>query len=209
MMWYDVAPQPRKAAPIMAEQLAEYLVSAADYLAWESQQPCKYELIENRIYPMTGASLSHNYICTRLAVALDSRLSQRGCAVYTSDMRVQVEESGTYTYPDLVVLCSQPRVRPYAEQDTLLNPTLLFEILSPSTELIDRKQKQAQYLEIPSLHGYFLVSQGKPLIEAHTRSADDWRLRIFSGMDATLVIPAPDCAIPLREIYQQVSFADL
>ncbi|MDE2749599.1 MAG: Uma2 family endonuclease [Chloroflexota bacterium] len=193
----------------MAEQLAEYLVSAADYLAWESQQPCKYELIENRIYPMTGASLSHNYICTRLAVALDSRLSQRGCAVYTSDMRVQVEESGTYTYPDLVVLCSQPRVRPYAEQDTLLNPTLLFEILSPSTELIDRKQKQAQYLEIPSLHGYFLVSQGKPLIEAHTRSADDWRLRIFSGMDATLVIPAPDCAIPLREIYQQVSFADL
>ncbi|MDE2855241.1 MAG: Uma2 family endonuclease [Chloroflexota bacterium] len=193
----------------MAEQLAEYLVNAADYLAWESQQPCKYELIENRIYPMTGASLSHNYICTRLAVALDSRLSQRGCAVYTSDMRVQVEESGTYTYPDLVVLCSQPRVRPYAEQDTLLNPTLLFEILSPSTELIDRKQKQAQYLEIPSLHGYFLVSQGKPLIEAHTRSADDWRLRIFSGMDATLVIPAPDCAIPLREIYQQVSFADL
>jgi len=193
----------------MAEQLAEYLVSAANYLAWESQQPCKYELIDNRIYPMTGASLSHNYICTRLAVALDSRLSQRGCAVYTSDMRVQVEESGTYTYPDLVVLCSQPRVRPYAEQDTLLNPTLLFEILSPSTELIDRKQKQAQYLEIPSLHGYFLVSQGKPLIEAHTRSADDWRLRIFSGMDATLVIPAPDCAIPLHEIYQQVSFADL
>ena len=123
-------------------------------------------------------------------------------------MRVQVEEAGTYTYPDLVVLCSQPRIRPYAEQDTLLNPTLLFEILSPSTELIDRVQKHAQYLEIPSLQGYFLVSQGKPFIEAHTRKADDWRLRISAGMDATLVIPAPACKIPLSEIYRQVSFTD-
>ena len=192
----------------MAERLAEYLVSADDYLAWESQQPYKYELIDNRIYPMTGASLSHNYICTKLAVALDIRLSQRGCAVYTSDMRVQVEEAATYTYPDLVVLCTEPRIRPYAEQDTLLNPTLLFEILSPSTELIDRKQKHAQYLEIPSLQGYFLVSQGRPLIEAHTREGDDWRLRIFLGIDATLVIPAPDCEIPLSEIYQQMIFAD-
>ena len=192
----------------MAERLAEYLVSADDYLAWESQQPHKYELIDNRIYPMTGASLSHNYISVKLAVALDSRLSDKGCAVYTSDMRVQVEQSGTYTYPDLVVLCSEPRLRPYAEQDTLLNPTLLFEILSPSTELIDRKQKHTQYLQIPSLRGYFLVSQGKPLIEAHTRKADDWRLRFFSGLDATLVIPAPACEIPLSEIYRQVSFTD-
>ncbi len=192
----------------MAERLAEYLVSADDYLAWESQQPYKYELIDNRIYPMTGASLSHNYISVKLAVALDSRLSDKGCAVYTSDMRVQVEQSGTYTYPDLVVLCSEPRLRPYAEQDTLLNPTLLFEILSPSTELIDRKQKHTQYLQIPSLRGYFLVSQGKPLIKAHTRKADDWRLRFFSGRDATLVIPAPACEIPLSAIYRQVSFTD-
>lgn len=192
----------------MAERLAEYLVSADDYLAWESQQPYKYELIDNRIYPMTGASLAHNYISVKLAVALDSRLSDKGCAVYTSDMRVQVEQSGTYTYPDLVVLCSEPRLRPYAEQDTLLNPTLLFEILSPSTELIDRKEKLTQYLQIPSLRGYFLVAQGKPLIEAHTRKADDWRLRFYSGLDATLFIPAPECEIPLSEIYRRVSFAD-
>ena len=192
----------------MATDVAEGLMSADDYLAWESQQPYKYELIDNRIYPMTGASLSHNYISVKLAVALDSRLSDKGCAVYTNEMRVQVEQSGTYTYPDLVVLCSEPRLRPYAEQDTLLNPTLLFEILSPSTELIDRKQKRTQYLQIPSLRSYFLVSQGKPLIEAHTRKADDWRLRFYSGLDATLVIPAPACEIPLSEIYRQVSFTD-
>ena len=89
----------------------------------------------------------------------------------------------------------------------LENPTLLFEILSPSTEKIDRNRKRELYLRIPSLSGYFLVSQDKPLIEAHTRKSDDWSLRIFSGMDATLVIPAPDCEIPLMEIYQQVRFA--
>ena len=156
----------------MAERLAEYLVSADDYLAWESQQPYKYELINNRIFPMTGASLLHNHISVKLAVALDSRLPAKGCAIYTSDMRVQVEEQGTYTYPDVVVLCDEPLLRPYAEQDTLLNPTLLFEILSPSTELVDRNQKQTQYLQIPSLRGYFLVTPDKPLIEAYSKTGD-------------------------------------
>ena len=192
----------------MTERLAEYLVSADDYLAWESQQPYKYELIDNRIHPMTGASLPHNFINVKLAVALDNRLSEKGCAVYTNDMRVQVERGGTYTYPDLLVLCSQPQLRPYAEQDTLLNPTLIFEVLSPSTELIDRNQKLEQYLRIPSLQGYFLVSQDKPLIEAHTRQGDDWRLRIFSGLDATLVIPGLGCEIPLSEVYRRARFAD-
>ena len=155
---------------------------------------------------MTGASLSHNYVNVKLAVALDRCLSEKGCVVYTSDMRVQVEEEGTYTYPDLVVLCSEPRLRPYAEQDTLLNPTLLFEILSPSTELIFRNQKYEQYLQIPSLHGYFLVAQNKPLIEGHTRSGDDWIRSEAAGLEANLVIPALDCEIPLSEIYRRVRF---
>lgn len=190
----------------MAERLAEYLVSADHYLAWESQQPYKYELIDNRIYPMTGASVLHNYISVKLAVALDSRLSEKGCAVYTSDMRVQVEDAGTYTYPDLVVLCSEPRLRPYADQDTLLNPTLLFEILSPSTELIDRNQKREQYLRIPSLEGYFLVTQDKPLIEAYTRSDDEWATCDHAGLDSSLVIPPLDCEIPLSEVYRRARF---
>ena len=190
----------------MAEQLAEYLVSADDYLAWESQQPTKYELIDNRIYPMTGASRSHNLISTKLAVALDSGLAVRGCETYTSDMRVQVDKAGIYTYPDLVVVCGEPRFRQYVTQDTLLNPTLIFEILSPSTELIDRSQKREQYLQIPSLLGYFLVAHDKPLIEAYTRQGDERRYRVASGLDARLVIPAPECEIPLEFIYSKVQF---
>ena len=117
----------------MAEKLAEYLVSSEEFLAWESLQPTKYELIKNRIYPRTGASRSHNFISVKLALALDSRVSSRGCEVYASDMRVQVDDEGTYTYPDLIVVCDEPRFRKYVAQDTLLNPSLLFEILSPST----------------------------------------------------------------------------
>ena len=192
----------------MAEQLAEYLVSADDYLAWESQQPNKYELIDNKIYPMIGASRSHNFISVKLAGALDRRLSSRGCEVYTRDMRVQVDDAGTYTYPDVVVVCDEPRFRQYATQDTLLNPALLFEILSPSTELIDRNQKLEQYLQIPSLQGYYLVAQDKPLIEARARSGAGWSSYECAGLDSSLVIPALDCEIPLNEVYRRVRFEE-
>lgn len=188
----------------MAEQLAEYLVGVDEFLEWESQQPTKYELIDNRIYPLTGASRSHNFISVKLATALDRRLSGRGCEVYTSAMRMQVHDAGTYTYPDVVVACAEPRLRQYVTQDTLLNPTLLFEILSPSTELIDRNQKYKQYLQIPSLTGYFLVAQTKPLIQSYLRIGEDWMYRAASGLEATLVIKALDCEIPLSEIYQQM-----
>ena len=165
-------------------------------------------MIKNRIYPRTGASRSHNLISVKLALALDSRVSSRGCEVYASDMRVQVDDEGTYTYPDLIVVCDEPRFRKYVAQDTLLNPSLLFEILSPSTELIDRNQKYQQYLQIPSLTGYFMVVQDTPLIEAYLRHNNDWLYRAFSGREANLVIEALDCEIPLSEVYPRERLAD-
>lgn len=191
----------------MAEQLAEYLVSAEDFLQWESAQEFKYELIENRIYPMTGASRPHNLITGRLIALLVNSLHSADCEVYPSDMRVQVDDAGTYTYPDAVVVCGAPRFRPYAAQDTLLNPALLIEVLSPSTELVDRNQKLRQYLQIPSLIGYLLVAQNKPLIQAHLRVDGDWRYRAWQGLDSTAVIEALDCELPLREIYHRVGWA--
>ena len=120
-----------------------------------------------------------------------------------------VNLEGTYTYPDVMVVCGEQKIRADAPQSSLENPTLLFEVLSPSTEMVDRNQKLEQYRQIPSLLGYFLVAQDKPLIEAHTRSFDDWHYREYSGFDATLVIPAPECEIPLSEIYRRVNFADV
>lgn len=188
----------------MAEQLAEYLVSGNDFLQWESAQESKFELIANRVYPMTGASRPHNLITARLIALLINRLQAADCEIYPSDMRVQVDAAGTYTYPDVVVVCGEPRFRPYAAQDTLLNPALLIEVLSPSTELVDRNLKLRHYLQIPSLIGYLLVAQNKPLIQAHLRIDDDWRYRAWQGLDSSAVLEALGCELPLREIYRKV-----
>lgn len=188
----------------MAEQLAEYLVSGNDFLQWESAQESKCELIANRVYPMTGASRPHNLIAARLIALLINCLRAADYEIYPSDMRVQVDDAGTYTYPDVVVVCGEPRFRPYAAQDTLLNPALLIEVLSPSTELADRNLKLQQYLQIPSLIGYLLVAQNKPLIQAHLRIDDAWRYRAWQGRDSVVVIEALGCELPLREIYQKV-----
>ena len=137
---------------------------------------------------------------------LINELSGKGCEVYASKMRVQVDRAATYTYPDIIVVCGEPRFRSDLSQDTLENPTLLFEILSPSTELIDRNRKFRQYLQLESLQAYFLVAQDKPLIESYTRQGDDWLYRSWSGLDATVEIDTLDCAIPLEDIYSSLRF---
>ena len=189
----------------MAEQ-AEYLdlLSGEEYLHWESAQEFKYELLANRIYPMTGASRSHNFLSTILAVALYQRLGSQSCEIYTSDMRVQVDDGGTYTYPDVIVVCGEPRFRQDIQPDTLLNPTSIFEILSPSTELIDRNHKLQQYLAMDSLQACCLVSQNIPRVEAYSRRDEDWVYRVWTGLDEALVIERPDCVLPLAEIYAKI-----
>ena len=190
----------------MSAQVAERLWSAEEFLDWERTQPYKHELIDNRVYDMTGASRAHNFIGVKLAGALDRRLTDRGCEVYANDMRVHVTRESTYTYPDVVVVCGEPRFRSGIKPDTLENPTLIFEILSPTTELIDRNRKLDQYLEMKSVRSYFLVSQDKPRIESYSRQDDGWLYRDLSGIDATLSIEAIHCELPLREIYNKVRF---
>ena len=192
----------------MATEVAERLMSIDEFLEWESQQPFRHELIYSRVVAMTGVSRSHNRINMNLAFALEQKLEDRGCEVYIIEVGLLVDREGTYAYPDVIVVCGEPKLYGEAPQDTLQNPALLLEILSPSTESRDRNQKLDRYLEIPSLTGYFLVAQDKPLVEAHQRAGDEWRYETFAGLDASLHIPTPDCAIPLSEIYRRVRFKD-
>lgn len=192
----------------MAEQLAERLMSAEEFLAWESAQPYKFELIDNRVYEMTGVNPSHNLINFDLGIALMGRLESRGCTVFGMEIQVQVDPTSMYTYPDVIVVCGEMRFRYDVSPPRLENPTLLFEILSPSTESIDRNQKMERYLQIPSLTGYYLVAQDKPLIEAHQRAGDEWLYEIFAGLDSSLVIPTLDCEIPLSEVYRRLRFEE-
>lgn len=190
----------------MATEVAERLMSINEFLEWESRQPFRHELINCRVIDMPGASRPHNRIVLSLAFALEDRLERKGCEVYAVEVGVLVNLKGTYTYPDVIVVCGEQRVRAEAPQTSLENPTLLFEVLSPSTEMYDRNQKLDQYLAIPSLTGYFLVAQDKPLIEAHLKSGDDWLRHEYTGLESSLFIPALDCKIPLREVYRRVPF---
>lgn len=190
----------------MAALPAENLWDADAFLTWERNQEYKHELIDNHVYAMAGASRGHNRINLNLAFTLTNKLGGKGCEVYAMDMRVEVKRQATYAYPDVVVVCGEPKFRNNVKPDTLKNPTLIFEILSPSTELIDRNRKLDQYLELESVQAYFLVSQHKPRIEAYSRLDDGWRYQDLSGLDAALVIDVPACELPLADIYRNLRF---
>lgn len=192
----------------MATETVERLMSAEDFLLWESEQPYKYELIDNRIYPMPGSSPTHNLINFDLAFVLTRRLESQGCQVFGIDIQLQVDPASMYTYPDVIVVCGEAQFNYGLLPPKLENPTLLFEILSPSTETRDRNQKLEQYLQIPTLMGCFLVAQDKPLIEAHYRTGDDWQTVKIAGLESSLDIPAPNCEIPLSEVYRRVRFEE-
>ena len=181
--------------------------TADTYLTWEMDQLYKYELLDGRLFEMPGAGRWHNLIVNNLGAAFHQRFRRRRCEVYTNDMRVQAEADNTYTYPDVVVVCGEPRFRQFADSDTLENPLLIFEILSPSTEANDRGVKREKYLRLESLAGYYLVSQDEPRIEALERDGAEWRETVCQSLDATLELAAIDCALPLRDIYFKVKFA--
>ena len=189
----------------MATEVAERLMSAEEYLLWESEQPFRHELIDNRIYPMPGGSSSHEDIIAALVSWFFFAFRRRVGHVYAG-LQVMVDAHATYTYPDVTVVSGEPVLHGGVKSGPLENPTLLFEVSSPSTEKIDRTRKLEQYLKIPTLEAYFLVSQDKPMIEAYTRSADEWTYSINAGLESSLRIPSLEDEIPLDFIYSKVEF---
>lgn len=183
------------------------VMSEAEYLAFERQSRDKHEFYLGEIFAMSGASRKHNLISGNLFGELRERLKDRRCEAYVGDMRVRVKPNGLYTYPDVVVVCGEPEFLD-SDVDTLLNPTLLIEVLSDSTEKNDRGSKFKQYRQIPSLREYILVSQDEPSIEHFTRRGDTyWELTETAGLDSQLVLSSLGCQIPLTEIYSKVDFS--
>jgi Uma2 family endonuclease len=176
------------------------------YLALERQADHKSEYFDGEIFAMAGASEEHNTITFNIAGELRAQLRGTPCRGYTSDMRVRVEETDLYTYPDVVVVCGERR---FGDEhlDTLLNPTLLIEVLSPSTEAYDRGQKFANYRRITSLQTYVLVAQDRPHIEKFERWPDgQWLLSEASDLAGSLPLPSIGCTLTLAEVYDNVSF---
>lgn len=191
----------------MAVVAAQRLLTAEEYLAQERRSSNKHEFAGGQIRAMAGASRNHSLIEGNLIRELGNRLRGKPCEVYTSNMRVRVWMSGFYTYPDVSVVCGRPEFDD-TEMDTLLNPTVLFEILSPSTEAYDRGEKFARYRRLSSLREYVLVAQDRVAVECYRREGDFWVLETCESLDDTLRLQSLDCELPLREVYDRVEFKE-
>ena len=178
-------------------------VSPEEYLATERQAETKSSYIGGEIIPMPGASRVHNLIMLSLGGELRARMKGRACEVFASDMRVLVSDSGMYTYPDIVVVRGQPQLLDN-HFDTLLNPTVIIEVLSSSTESFDRGRKLQNYQRLDSLCEYILVSQKEPLVERMVRNGNSWSLTEFRGLNAIVRFESLDCEVASSEIYDRV-----
>lgn len=187
----------------MSAVLTQTNYTAEEYLTLERSASCKSEFHDGQIYAITGASREHNLITVNIARELGTQLKKRPCEAYINDMRVKAAEARSYHYPDIVVACGTPQFED-AHVDTLLNPTLLIEVLSPSTEAYDRGGKFAHYRKIPTLQEYLLVAQDQPSIERYQRQGDVWILTEAVGLDAAMSLESIDCMLSLREVYDKV-----
>ena len=177
-------------------------LTADEYLALERVAESKSEFFEGEMIPMPGGSAVHSLIAMNFGSELRRVLRGKGYRVYTSDLRVMTPE-GLYTYPDVSVVGDTPRFDD-DQQDILLNPVLLVEVLSPSSEANDRGAKFARYREIESLRTYVLLSQDSANVEVFSRQPDDsWSLRTFRSGNVTIHDPAGK--VEIAEIYDQVN----
>jgi len=175
-----------------------------EYLALERKADYRSEYFAGEIIAMSGASERHNLIVGNVFVVLYAQLRNRLCKVYASDLRVKVNPIGLYTYPDVVALCDEPQFDD-DQKDTLLNPTVLIEVLSPSTEAYDRGGKFEHYRKLSSVTEYVLISQEKPHVEHYVRQPDNqWLLSEASGLPDTIQLPSINCILALSEVYEKV-----
>jgi Uma2 family endonuclease len=183
-------------------------VTAADYLAAERTGKTKHEYVAGQVYAMAGASERHNLVAGNTFASLHAQLRRRSCNVYPSDMRVKTRAMGLYTYPDLSVVCGTPQFED-ERRDTLLNPTVIVEVLSPTTENYDRGRKFQHYRTMPSLVEYVLIAQDALHVEHYARQADGrWLLAEADGPDGVIQLAAIGCELALADVYEKVEFED-
>ncbi|HEY2951201.1 MAG TPA: Uma2 family endonuclease [Verrucomicrobiae bacterium] len=181
-------------------------LTEAEYLAIERRAEFKSEFFGGEVFAMAGGTLQHSRIATNLVREFSLRLEGSPCEPLNSDLRVKVEATGLLTYPDLSVVCAAEKFLD-AEEDTLVNPTLIAEVLSDSTEAYDRGKKFEHYRQIPSLREYLLVSQREPRVEQFIRRENgQWLLREAVGLKKTLFIPSLRITLALAEVFRRVRF---
>jgi Uma2 family endonuclease len=188
-----------------AYQPQEPFYTPQEYLEIERRATYKSEFIQGHIYAMAGASTAHNRLTSNAHGLLHAQLRGRSCEAMSQDMRVKVSAAGDYTYPDVLVVCD-PQFDDQ-HQDSLLNPTVIIEVLSSSTAAFDRGDKWVLYRDIASLQDYILVEQSRVSVEHYSRQPDgSWKLRVYEAPEEILTLSSIDCTLRVEEIYERISF---
>ena len=189
-------------APIAAPT---YLTPKA-YLELERKATTKSEYVNGEIIAMAGASFAHNFITLDTVIYLSTQLMNSECEVAaTGDLRVKVSQTASYFYPDIVVVCGEPQAEDNVF-DTLLNPTLIVEVLSSSTETYDRDEKFAHYRQIDTLQEYILISQDSVQVVQYRRQEPEWIPTAFQALEDVVPLVSIGCELPLQHVYRRVKF---
>ncbi len=187
----------------MQPQAIPYL-SEDEYLGIERNSEIKHEYFDGEIFAMSGASRKHNLIAANTLFSLMSQLKKRPCRVYPSDMRLKIERTKLYTYPDLMIVCGKDEFADDKE-DMLLNPDVIIEVLSDSTETYDRGKKFEHYRQIASLKEYVLISQHEKKIEKFMKTSDRrWVLDETDEENPEIILESVGCSLNLDEVYDKV-----
>jgi Uma2 family endonuclease len=180
--------------------------TAEQYLDLERHTEIRHEFLDGTVYAMSGGSRAHSRICFNLGGILHAQLRGTPCDGFTSDMKVRAGDASLYAYPDLAVACGEIVLQD-KHGDVLLNPVVIFEVLSRSTEAYDRGEKFERYKTIETLTDYVLVSQESARLEHFSRRPDGtWALEEVSGLESSLGLASIDCRLPLAEVYDRVEF---
>lgn len=185
---------------------SETIYTLAEYLVFEEASNEKHEYLAGQIYAMAGGSPAHNQICFNLSACIGSRIIGTDCRGYSSDQKIWIEAVELNTYADITIVCGEPRFHEQ-HKTLLLNPRLIIEVLSPSTEAYDRGDKWAYYQMIPSLTDYLLVAQQRAQIEHYALEGDgSWRYTSETNPTSDVILASINCRIPLAQVYIGIEF---
>lgn len=191
----------------MSLQRALAVFTPEEYLALERGSEIRHEFLDGTVYAMAGESPTHSAICFNLNVAVGLQLRGSNCRGFSPNIKVRAGEAGLYAYPDLAVACGEAFFHD-KHGDVLLNPTVIFEVLSRSTQAYDRGEKFERYKSIETLRDYVLVSQDGPRLEHFSRQPDGtWSHVELDGTDAALKLDSINCRVALADIYDRIDFA--
>ena len=191
----------------MSSSAVQTYLTPEEYLAWERKSDTKHEYLRGELIAMSGASYQHTIITMNISGELYIQLKGTACTVHTNDMRVRTSPETSYFYPDVVVVCDKPRFEDNTF-DTLLNPIVLVEVLSPSTQVYDRGEKFKHYQQLTSLREYILVSQDEVGVERYRRQGTEWQPTEFRSLEDVLSLTSIDCELSLDDIYRRVEFRE-